>query len=154
MDLARDFDEFIASLIAHGVEFLLVGAYALAFHGAPRFTGDLDVFVRPTLENASRVLAAVRAFGFPVAELRPDDLVDASRILQMGLEPVQIHVMSAISGVSWDDAWRDRAAGRCGRHEVPFLGRDSFLRNKRAAGRPKDLADIDAITPGEDERSS
>jgi protein gp37 len=141
-------------LIAHGVEFLLVGAYALAFHGAPRFTGDLDVFVRPTLENASRVLAAVRAFGFPVAELRPDDLVDASRILQMGLEPVQIHVMSAISGVSWDDAWCDRAAGRCGRHEVPFLGRDSFLRNKRAAGRPKDLADIDAITPGEDERSS
>jgi len=102
MDLAPDFDEFIASLMAHGVEFVIVGAYALAFHGAPRFTGDLDVLVRPTVENAARLLAAVRAFGFPVTELQPLDIVAPSRILQMGVEPVQIHVMSAISGVSWD----------------------------------------------------
>ena len=100
MDLAPDFEEFIASLIAHGVEFLVVGAYALALHGAPRFTGDLDVFVRPTLENASRLLAAVRAFGFPVAELDPEDIARGDRILQMGVEPVQMHVMSAISGVT------------------------------------------------------
>ena len=151
MDLAPDFEEFIASLIAHGVEFLIVGAYALAFHGAPRFTGDLDVLVRPTEENASRVLSAIRAFGFPVSELQPRDLVDASRMVQMGEEPIQIHVMSAISGVSWDDAWRDRAMGRSGRHDVPFLGREAFLRNKRAAGRPKDLADIDALSPGDEE---
>src|SRR5437773_9297274 len=98
MDLAPDFDEFIGSLIAHGVEFVIVGAYALAFHGAPRFTGDLDVLVRPTVDNASRLLAAVRAFGFPVAELQPQDIIAANRLLQMGVEPVQIHVMSAISG--------------------------------------------------------
>ena len=91
MDLAPDFDEFIASLNAHGVEFLVVGAFALAFHGAPRFTGDLDILVRPTIENASRVLAAVRAFGFPVTELQPPDIADTNRILQMGVEPVQIH---------------------------------------------------------------
>jgi hypothetical protein len=151
MDLAPDFEEFIASLIAHGVEFLIVGAYALAFHGAPRFTGDLDVLVRPTEENASRVLAAIRAFGFPVTDLRPQDIVDARRMLQMGEQPVQIHVMSAISGVPWDDAWKARAMGLCGRHEVAFLGREAFLRNKQAAGRPKDLADIDALTPGDDE---
>lgn len=151
MDLAPDFDEFIASLIAHGVEFVIVGAYALAFHGAPRFTGDLDVFVRPTIENAARLLAAVRAFGFPVTELQPRDIVAANRILQMGVEPVQIHVMSAISGVSWDDGWQDRAVGPCGRQQVAFLGRETFLRNKRAAARPKDLADIDALTPGDDE---
>jgi hypothetical protein len=138
-------------LIAHGVEFVIVGAYALAFHGAPRFTGDLDVFVRPTLENASRLLEAVRAFGFPVAELRPDHVVDARRILQMGVEPVQIHVMSAISGVSWEEAWQDRIVGPCGRHRVAFLGRETFLRNKRAVARPKDLADIDALTSGEEE---
>ena len=69
MDLAPDFDEFIGSLIAHGVEFVIVGAYALAYHGAPRFTGDLEVFIRPTIENGSRLLAAVRAFGFPVTGL-------------------------------------------------------------------------------------
>ena len=151
MDLAPDFDEFIASLIAHGVEFVIVGAYALAFHGAPRFTGDLDVLVRPTIENASRLLAAVRAFGFPVTELRPDDVIVPTRMLQMGVEPVQLHVMSAISGVSWEDAWRDHVVGPCGRHQVAFLSREMFLRNKRAAARPKDLADIDALTPGQEE---
>jgi len=149
MDLAPDFDEFIGSLNAHGVEFLVVGAYALAFHGAPRFTGDLYVFVRPTLENAERVLGAVRSFGFPVEELRPEDLTDPRRVLEMGVEPVQIHVMTAISGVSWDDAWRTREQGACGDQPVAFLGREAFLRNKRAAGRPKDLADIDALEPGQ-----
>jgi len=151
MDLAPDFDEFIGSLIAQRAEFLVVGAYALAFHGAPRFTGDIDVFVRPTLENAERVLAAVRAFGFPTSELDPQAIIDPRRILQMGVEPVQIHVMSAISGVTWDEAWLSRAPGRCGSHEVAFLGRESFLRNKRASARPRDLADIDALEPGSSE---
>ena len=111
MDLAPDFNEFIDCLTAHGVEFVIVGAYALAFHGAPRFTGDLDVLVRPTVENGSRLLAAVRAFGFPIEGLRADDLADPRRMLEMGLPPV---------------------------------------RNKRAAGRPKDLADVDALTLGPD----
>jgi hypothetical protein len=145
MDLAPDFDEFFSSLIAHGVEFLVVGAYALAYHGAPRFTGDIDVFVRPTIDNAQRLLAGVAAFGFPTDALRPDDLTDPDRILQMGVEPVQIHVMSAISGVSWDEAWAGRQTGRCGSNDLPFLGRREFVRNKRASGRLKDLADIEAL---------
>jgi hypothetical protein len=149
MDLAPDFDEFVGSLIAHGVEFLIVGAYALAFHGAPRFTGDLDVLVRPTPDNAAQLLAAVRAFGFPVAEIQPADVLDPRRILQMGEEPVQIHVMSAISGVSWDEAWGNRVEGTCGSHRAAFLGRETFLQNKRASGRPKDIADIDALEPGD-----
>jgi hypothetical protein len=148
MDLASDFNEFVACLLAHHVDFVIVGAYALALHGAPRYTGDLDVFVCPTPENASRLLEAVRAFGFPVTELRPDDVLEPTRILQMGVEPVQIHVMSSISGVSWEDAWADRVVSRCGTHEAAFIGREMFLQNKRSAGRPKDLADIDALTPG------
>ncbi|HWW85888.1 MAG TPA: hypothetical protein VNZ26_19960 [Vicinamibacterales bacterium] len=151
MDLAPDFDEFIASLIAQGVEFLIVGAYALALHGAPRFTGDLDVFVRPTRENASRLIDAVAAFGFPIAELRPEDIASDTRILQMGVEPVQIHVMSAISGVTWEEAWNNHLKGPLGHHEVAFLGRETFITNKKASARPKDLADIDALTPGGDE---
>jgi hypothetical protein len=100
MELAPDFDEFFGSLTAHEVEFLVVGAYALAFHGAPRFTGDIDVFVRPTAINAARLLAALASFGFPIGELRADDITNPERVLQMGVEPVQIHVMSAISGAS------------------------------------------------------
>lgn len=150
MDLAPDFDEFIAFLTVHGVEFVIVGAYALAFHGAPRFTGDLDVLVRPTLDNAARLLTALESFGFPVTELSPEAVVDRRRMLQLGVPPVQLHVMSAISGVEWDEVWADRVQGPLGRHSVSFLGRDTFIRNKRAAARPKDLADIDALEPGQD----
>ena len=149
MELAPDFDEFIASLTAHGVEFVVVGAYALAFHGAPRFTGDLDILVRPSLENAVRVLDALEAFGFPVPDLSPEVIADHRRMLQMGVPPVQIHLMSAISGVDWDEVWSDRVEGTFGRNRVSFLGRETFLRNKRAAGRLKDLADIDALEPGD-----
>jgi len=150
MELAPDFDEFIGSLIAHGVEFLVVGAYALAFHGAPRFTGDLDILVRPAIDNAARLLTALEAFGFPVTDLSPEAISDRRRMLQMGVPPVEIHVMSAISGVEWDEAWSDRVEGSLGSNRVQFLGRETFLRNKRAAGRPKDLADIDALEPGRD----
>jgi len=150
MELAPDFDEFIGSLIAHGVEFLVVGAYALAFHGAPRFTGDLDILIRPDIDNAARLLKSLDAFGFPITGLSPETISDRRRMLQMGVPPVQIHVMSAISGVEWHEAWADRVEGPLGSHNVQFLGRDTFLRNKRAAGRPKDLADIDALEPGRD----
>jgi len=145
MELAQDFDEFFGSLIGHGVEFLVVGAYALAFHGAPRYTGDIDVFLKPTLENARRVLNALSAFGFPTAALRPLDVVDPGRVIQMGVEPVQIHLMSDISGVSWDEAWEGRATARWGSHDLAFIGRAEFIRNKRAAGRLKDQADVEAL---------
>mgnify|MGYP001129759054 CR=1 FL=1 len=145
VELAPDFDEFFGSLIAHSVEFLIVGAYALAYHGAPRYTGDIDVFLRPTTGNASRLLEALAAFGFPPASLAPEQIIEPSRIIQMGVEPVQIHVMSDISGVTWDEAWAGREMARCGSHELPFIGRTQFIRNKRAAGRLKDLADIEAL---------
>jgi hypothetical protein len=119
LDLAPDFDEFIGSLIAHEVEFLIIGAYALAFHGSPRFTGDLDVFVQPTVANGRRLLAAVTAFGFPTIGLRPEDVAAGQKVVEMGLEPVQIHVMSAITGVEWDEASASRQHGRLGTHAPP-----------------------------------
>jgi hypothetical protein len=148
MEVAPDFDEFIGCLIAHGVDFVIVGAYALAFHGAPRFTGDLDVLIRPSLDNAERLLKALDAFGFPTTGLTPEAVADRRRLLEMGVPPVQIHVMSSISGVEWDEVWADRCDGPLGAHTAPFIGRETYLRNKRAAGRPKDLADIDALKPG------
>ncbi len=145
MDLAPDFDEFCALLLAHRVEFVVVGAYALAFHGAPRFTGDLDFLVRPTESNGERVLAAIAAFGFPTAPVTAADLAAGGKLIEMGVPPVQIHVMSQIDGVSWDDVWQTHERGLLGLRDVPFIGREAFLQNKRAAGRPKDLADIDAL---------
>ena len=145
MDLAPDFDEFCALLTAHRVEFVIVGAHALAFHGAPRFTGDLDILVRPTEENGRRLVAAIADFGFPTARLAAADFLGSTKVVEMGVAPVQIHVMSQIDGVTWDDVWESREVGPLGSRKVAFIGREAFLRNKRAAGRPKDLADVDAL---------
>jgi hypothetical protein len=145
LDLAPDFSEFCALLNARAVEFVIVGAHALAFHGAPRFTGDLDILVRPTEENGARLLAAVAEFGFPTTLVTPADIPIGRKIIEMGIPPVQIHVMSQIDGVTWEDVWASRVTGPFGSDQVAFIGRKEFLRNKRAAGRPKDLADIEAL---------
>ena len=150
MELAPDFDEFIECLSAHGVEFVIVGAYALAYHGAPRFTGDLDVLVHPSLENASRLIRALESFGFPATNLTPQAIVDHRRMIEMGVPPVQIRVMSAISGVEWPEIWEQHVDGPFGERVVPYIGRDTLIRNKRAAGRPKDLSDVDALELGEE----
>lgn len=146
MDLAPDFDEFCALLLAHRVEFVIVGAHALALHGAPRFTGDLDILIRPTAENADRLIAAIHAFGFPEIPLTAAELIAPGRIVEMGVAPVQIHVMSGIDGVAWEEVWSGRVESQFGSCTVGFIGRAEFLKNKRAAGRPKDLADIAALS--------
>jgi len=135
MDLAPDFNEFFGLLTEHRVEFVVVGAYALALHGAPRYTGDMDVLVRPTLENANRLLAAIEEFGFPTDALTPDAVVATSCLIQMGTPPVQLHIMSAIDGVSWASVWAGREVTTLDDLAVPFIGRQEFLVNKRAAGR-------------------
>ncbi len=145
MDLAPDFNEFCALLTARHIEFVIVGAHALAFHGAPRFTGDLDVLVRPTEENGRRLLQALSEFGFPTAPLTAADIVDGRKIIEMGVATVQIDVMSQIDGVTWDEVWQSHVSGGIGAGSVAFIGRNAFLRNKKAAGRPKDLADIEAL---------
>jgi hypothetical protein len=145
VDLAPDFDEFCALLIAERVEFVVIGAYALAFHGAPRFTGDLDLLVHPSLDHGERLLAAIRQFGFPTTDITSEDIVAGHKVIEMGVPPVQLHIMSAIDGVTWHEVWTSSDEGTLGRHRVSFIGRAAFLKNKRAAGRPQDLADIAAL---------
>lgn len=147
MELEPDFREFCSLLNAHRVEFVIVGAYALAFHGAPRFTGDIGFLVRPTEDNGQRLLDAVAEFGFPTTPVTPQDIVVGRKVIQMGVPPVQIHVMSAIDGVTWDEVWQGREPARLGDLDVQFIGQTEFLKNKKAAGREKDLADIDALRP-------
>jgi hypothetical protein len=145
MEFQRDFEDLCASLNGRNVDYLIVGGYALAFHGAPRFTGDLDIFIRPTTENVSRLLAALNDFGFREAPVRPDDLLRERKMLELGRQPVQVHIMAWISGVFWETAWESRQLGAYGSAPVCFLGREAFIANKRAVGRPKDLADIEAL---------
>ncbi len=140
-----DFEELLECFNAHHVRALVVGGHALAFHGHPRFTKDLDVFVEPSPDNAARLVAALAAFGFGEAGLTADDFSTPGKIVQLGVAPNRIDLLTAIDGVSFEEAWTGRAAGRFGKQPVAYLGRTEFLKNKRAAGRPQDLADIDAI---------
>lgn len=138
----RDFAEMLSTLLAEGVEFLVVGAYAVAAHGWPRATGDLDIWVRPTPENAARVLRALRTFGAPSFDLSVDDLTRPDTVFQIGVPPGRIDILSGVSGVGFDEAWPGRMTARLGDLDVPVVGHDALVRNKRACGRPKDLADL------------
>ncbi|MBI3403740.1 MAG: nucleotidyltransferase [Acidobacteria bacterium] len=138
----RDFVEMLSELSAAGAEFLVVGAHALAAHGVPRATGDLDVWVRPTLQNAERVLTALKKFGAPLSDLRAEDLTQADTVFQIGLPPARIDLLSGITGVRFDDAWARRVTVPVAGLSVSVLSREDFVANKRASGRPKDLADL------------
>jgi hypothetical protein len=141
--LNDDFRDFLLALAQHEVEFLIVGAYALSFHGAPRASGDIDILVRPSSDNSARVWKALVEFGAPVesAGVVQSDFARPDLVYQIGLPPRRIDLLTSISGVSFDDAWSSRVSAQLGGRPVHFIGREAFLRNKQAAGRPKDLAD-------------
>jgi hypothetical protein len=129
-------------LNSRAVEYLVVGGHAVAFHGHPRFTGDVDFLVRPTAENAVRVLDAVRAFGFGSLPLTPTDFTTPERIVQLGRPPNRIDILTSISGVDFNEAWSSRVPANIDDQPVSFLGFEALIRNKKASGRAKDQADV------------
>lgn len=145
MEVQPDFKELLALLNEHKVDYLIVGGYALAFHGAPRFTGDIDIFVRPELANAKRVLKALAEFGFTFSNLHLDDFTNPNKVVQLGVPPVRIDLITSISGVSWEEAEAHKEPGTFGDVPVFYIGRTQYISNKRASGRKKDLADIEAL---------
>jgi hypothetical protein len=145
MEIEPDFKELLVLLNSHSVEYIIVGAYALAFHGAPRFTGDLDIFVRPDPENAQRILAALRDFGFGSVGLSEEDFIKPNQVIQLGVPPVRIDFVTSITAVAWDDAERGSILAVLDDVPVRFIGKDHFVANKRAIGRKKDLADLEAL---------
>jgi hypothetical protein len=131
----------LSALCEAGVEFLVVGGYAVIAHGYPRATGDIDIWVRPTAENARRVMSALRSFGAPLADLTEQDLVTPGLIFQIGVVPSRIDIITEIDGVTFGDAWATRMTAVVEGRDVPVLGREALLRNKKASGRTKDLLD-------------
>jgi hypothetical protein len=152
IDLARDFRDLLHAFVAREVRFLVVGAYALAVHGRPRATGDLDLWVEPTRDNAARAYDALREFGAPLHDLTPEDLATAGVVFQIGVEPVRIDILTQISGVGFADAWPRRREASFEDVVIPVLGRADLIANKRATGRLQDLADLERLEarrPGE-----
>jgi hypothetical protein len=151
MKLPPEWSEFIDSLISHRVRFLVVGAHALAAHGRPRLTRDLDVHVEPTRANARRLGGALAEFGFPALAAAWERFAEADRMATLGREPLRIDIMTSISGVDFATAWKGRVTTRHGRRVVSVLGRAEFVVNKRASGRTKDLLDLALLEEGEEE---
>ena len=145
MEVQPDFKELLELFNVHKVKYLIVGGYALAYHGAPRYTGDIDIFVKPDPENASRILKALDEFGFGSLGLKDEDFENPDKVVQLGYPPVRIDIITAISGVSWDDAFKECDKGKYGNVPVHYIGRKHYVINKRASGRQKDLADLEAL---------
>ena len=145
MSLQKDLREFIELLNALKVRFVIVGAFAVAYHGYFRYTSDIDLFIDSSLENATRIFRAVEQFGFGDLKLTVEDFTQEDQVVQLGVSPNRIDVMTFLSGVSFDEAWASREQGELDGLSVPYISRDMLKRNKIACGRLQDLADLEYL---------
>jgi hypothetical protein len=142
MALSKDWREFLELLNSHGVDYVIVGAQSLAFHGRPRHTGDLDILVRPTPANVRLLLALLNQFGFEESNFKESDFLEPEQIIQLGRAPSRIDLLTSISGVSTNEAFASKISAMLDEIPVFILGKNALIRNKRAVGRPQDLADL------------
>ena len=145
MTLSKDWREFLELLNSRGVDYVIVGAQSLAFHGRPRHTGDLDILVRPTPDNARLLLALLNQFGFEQSSFKETDFLEAEQIIQLGRVPSRIDLLTSLTGVATDEAFDAKVSAIIDGIPVFVLGKDALIRNKRAVGRPQDLADLSAL---------
>jgi phage replication-related protein YjqB (UPF0714/DUF867 family) len=143
--LPRDFKDFLRLLNAEGVEYLLIGGYAVAYHGYPRATEDMDIWVNPTAENAQRIVKALREFGFDLPELDPGLFLEPDKIVRMGVPPLRIELSTTISGVSFQKCYQARVTELVDEVPVSIINLDDLKANKKASGRHQDLADLDRL---------
>ena len=145
MPVNPDFSDLFSALNDADTRYLMVGGYAVSFHAEPRFTKDLDVWVEPTPANAVAAHRALSAFGAPMEDVRPADLSNPGLIVQLGVPPNRIDIVTSIDGVSFEQAWAGRVDSVYGDVPVHVIGRRELVLNKRACGRPQDLVDADQL---------
>ena len=145
MPLSKDLREFVALLNANKVEYLVVGAFAVAYYGVPRYTADLDVLLRPSPENAERMLRVLSQFGFGNLGIASGDFQESDKVIQLGVSPNRIDVLTSITGVRFEEAWSTREQGDLDGTIVNFIGRAALIRNKEQTGRARDLGDAEEL---------
>jgi hypothetical protein len=145
-----DFRELLSLFNDEGVKYLIIGGFALASYGRPRYTKDLDIWIDAAGDNPWRAFRALARFGAPLENVTPDDLSNPDTILQLGVEPVRVDIMSSISGIEFTAAWQRRISSSYGSIPVFIIARDDYIANKRASGRPGDLRDVEALLEDED----
>jgi hypothetical protein len=145
MNIHEDFEEFLKLLNKKKVEYIIVGGYAVAFHGYVRTTKDLDILFRNTPQNIHNLRSALNHFGFPADSLEDVAFSEQGKIIRMGVSPVMIELINAISGVTFEKAWKNRIRGSYGKVTAFYLSKPDLLKNKKASGRPQDIADIEEL---------
>ena len=145
MNLSADLREFIELLNSRGVDYVIVGAHSLAFHGCPRYTGDLDILIRPSPENAAKIVLLLRDFGFGASDFKESDFTKPEQMIQLGRVPQRIDLLTSVSGIEVDDAFRNKISTHLEGVPVFMLSKELLIKNKRAVGRPQDIADLHAI---------
>lgn len=147
MNLEPDFRDFVELLNKHEVEYMVVGGYALAFHGEPRFTGDLDIWIDCSETNAEKMVTVMKDFGAASLGFTKEDFIDEGIIKQIGQPPLRIDILGEIDGVKYSEALRDKQKFKSQGLSIPFIGAKDFIKNKEAVGRKKDLEDVRKLEP-------
>jgi len=145
MKVEKDFRDFIALLNRHDVQYLIIGAFAYSFYVEPRYTKDIDILIKQSKENAEKILTALKDFGFVDIDLTEKDFLESGQIIQLGVAPVRIDILTSIKGMDFQKFWENRVVGRYGDIDVFFISKQDLIRCKRASGRKQDLADIEKL---------
>jgi hypothetical protein len=145
MEVQKDFKELLELLNRHEAKYVIVGAYALAFYGHPRYTGDLDILIAPEIDNANKIINAIKEFGLALKNLKAEDFLISERVIQLGISPLRIDILTSLTGLSWKQIFSNKMQGEYAGVPVYFIGKEELKINKKALGRHKDLADLESI---------
>ncbi|OAQ38007.1 hypothetical protein A5893_16720 [Pedobacter psychrophilus] len=150
MIFEQDFVDFVQLLNDHNVKYMVVGAHALSLHGRPRHTGDLDIWIKPDEENASKMVKVINDFGFGALGLKKEDFLQENYVTQLGYAPLRIDILNSISGVDFDEAYLQKLETEVDDLKIAFISANDFIKNKQATGRAKDLGDIESLQKKEE----
>jgi hypothetical protein len=145
--MSNDYKEFLKLLNYHKVKYVVVGAHAVTAHSRPRATGDMDILIETTEENAEKVIDVLKEFGFGSSGLKTSDFCKPGFVIQLGYEPNRIDILTSITGADWEDVWKNKTRGIFGNSNIPvyFIGKKELIKNKLATGRYQDLQDIKSL---------
>jgi hypothetical protein len=146
--IEKDYEELLGLFNKYRVKYCIVGAFAVAFYAIPRYSKDMDILVEPSSENGRRIVKALEEFGFGALKLKETDFSREGRFVQLGYEPVRLDLITSISGVTFEEVWKNRAVGTYGKKKVYFIGLNELLKTKETAGRKQDMADVEIIRKG------
>jgi hypothetical protein len=151
--IEKDFEELLQLFNKHKIHYCVVGGFAIAFYGVPRYTKDLDLFVRPDITNGKKIIQALKEFGFKSLKISEQDFAKPGFVIQLGYEPVRVDLITQIDGLTFEEVWKTKKKSVYGSEKIVLIGKKALIKNKKASGRKQDLADVEMLE-GNHERNN